>query len=336
MTAAEHGTDAVIGIDIGGTSVAIDVVALDGRSLFTTTYPTGQGEAAVASLLSRLSVALDAARLAGVAVRAVGLLSPGHLDDDRGLVRFASNLGWRELPLRERVATVLPAGTPVALGHDVRWAGIAEGALGAAQGVDDYVVVSIGTGIAACLVSGGRVLTGAEGSAGEFGHATAVPGGDRCACGRIGCVDAYASGAALVRRYRELGGQAPLSGAFSLLESRSRDALARRVWDDGVDALAAGLCTLTLTLDPSVIIVAGGLSGAGEALIDPLRSRLEQQLGWKRCPQLLISPLGTSTGRAGAVLLALRTGGVGDRAAGWDAQTVHRWRPAAERAAVSV
>lgn len=322
---------AVIGVDIGGTSISLDIVDRSGRNRFRSRCPTGHGEEAVAALLDQLAVGFAAARSEGLPVLGVGVLSPGHVDPDRGLVHFASNLGWRDLPLGERVRAVLPDGTPFLLGHDVRWAGIAEGALGAARGVGDYVMVSIGTGIAACLVSGGHVLRGAEGSAGEFGHATVIPDGERCACGRIGCVDAYASAAALIRRYREAGGRAELDSAAAILQACATDPLARQVWDEGVEALAAGLCSLTLTIDPSVIIIAGGLSAAGAALIDPLRGHLERQLGWKRRPRLEISPLGPSTGRAGAVLAALTAGDQRDAVENWDARTVNAWGPVSER-----
>ncbi|WP_157697118.1 ROK family protein [Brachybacterium avium] len=267
---------AVIGIDIGGTSISTDLVDLSGSSLFVASCPTGQGPRALEAVLSQVTAAQHAAQTLGVELLGIAILSPGHLDEDHGVVRFASNLGWHDMDLRAHITTAIEAaGTGgavrVALGHDVRWAGIAEGALGAARGMDDYALVSIGTGIAACLVSGGRVLSGVAGSAGEFGHATVVPGGDLCACGRTGCVDTYASGAALLRRYRELGGERAAADVATLVGSLPEDAVAARVWEEGLEALARGLCTLTLTVDPGTIVFAGGLSRAGEALIGPLR-----------------------------------------------------------------
>lgn len=264
------GDGAVIGIDVGGTSIAADLVDLEGRALFSASCSTGRGRAAIDAVLAQLNAAQDAAREAETEVLGVGLLSPGHVDKQRGIVHFASNLDWRDLDLPGEIAAAMSGSLPVALGHDVRWAGIAEGVLGAAAGLDDYALVAIGTGIAACLVSGGQVLTGADGSAGEFGHATVFHAGDRCACGRTGCVDAYASGAGLLRRYRNLGGASELADVADLLTALPSDPVARRVWNDGVEALARGLCTLTMTVDPDTIVIAGGLSGAGEALTDPL------------------------------------------------------------------
>lgn len=322
-------TGAVIGIDIGGTSISVDLVDLTGRSLFTATRPTWQGRDALAGVLAQLAAAQEVARGLCTEVLGVGVLSPGHVDEDAGVVRFASNLDWHDLDLCARIAEAMGETAPALLGQDVRWAGIAEGVLGAAAGLADYALVSIGTGIAACLVSGGHVLTGAAGSAGEFGHATVVPGGDLCACGRTGCVDTYASGAALLRRYRALGGEQELSDVAELLTTLPEDAVAAQVWDEGLEALARGLCTLTLTMDPGTIVFAGGLSGAGEALTAPLRSLLEEQLLWKTAPDLAISPLGGSTGRAGAVLLALTAADQRHRAQAWDTTTVDAWAGAA-------
>lgn len=178
------------------------------------------------------------------------------------------------------------------------------------------------------------MLSGAAGSAGEFGHATVFPGGDLCACGRTGCVDTYASGAALLRRYRALGGARELHDVIELLATLSEDPVAAQVWDEGLEALARGLCTLTLTMDPGTIVFAGGISGAGEALTGPLRCLLEEQLLWKAAPELAISPLGASTGRAGAVLLALTAAERRHRAQAWDAETVGAWTRTEGNAAV--
>lgn len=328
------GDGAVIGMDIGGTSVSVDLVDLNGRSLYTASSPTGWGQEALESVLVQLAAAQDVARALGTEVLGVGMLSPGHVDEERGVVRFASNLGWRNLDLREQATAAGSCSAPVALGNDVRWAGVAEGKLGAAAGLDDYALVSIGTGIAACLVSDGQVLTGAAGSAGEFGHATVIHGGDQCACGRIGCVDTYFSGAALLRRYRSLGGRADVGDVSTLLTALVDDPVARQVWDEGLEALARGLCTLTFTVDPGTIVFAGGLSRAGAVLTGPLHSLVEAKLLWKSAPKLVISPLGHSAGRAGAVLLALSAGRQQHWAQTWDAQTVQRWAQAEGRAAI--
>ena len=321
--------DAVLGIDIGGTSITADVVSLDGTLLHSSRCPTGSGDTALNRLMKLAEDAVDAATSLDVALCGIGVLTPGHVDEEKGIVRFASNLDWNELDLTQHLRSI-PALAPLpsAVGHDVRWAGIAEGVFGAARGSRDYAVLSIGTGIAACIVVDGQVLSGTTGSAGEIGHATVVPGGEQCACGRIGCLDAYASGAALLRRYRAQGGSPIIGSAEHLLAAREHDAVARTVWDEAIDALAAGLTTLVMTTDPAMITLVGGVSQAGDALTSPLRRRLAGSLQWKKMPSVMASPLQALSGRAGAVLRGLHRAGREGCAQGWSADTVEAWKAA--------
>lgn len=319
--------DGVIGIDIGGTSVSADLVTGDGELIASQSRRTGRGEEALRTVGALVAETAEAAALRGVSLRGIGVLTPGHVEERTGVVHFASNLAWTDVPLAailRRTAGI--EGVPLAVGHDVRWAGIAEGAFGAARGIRDYAVLSIGTGIAACLVVDGAVLSGAAGSAGEIGHATAVPGGDVCACGRIGCLDAYASGAGLLRRYGARGGRSDLRSVAELLRLLDRDEHARAVWEEAIDALATGLCTTVMTVDPAVVSLVGGVSQAGDALTAPLARRLTAELGWKAAPSLEVSPLQAMSGRAGAVLLGLRSGGYDEHPPAWSTEDVLSWQ----------
>ncbi|MGP5304748.1 ROK family protein [Brachybacterium alimentarium] len=317
---------AVLGVDIGGTSVTADLVTCDGVSLEARRRPTGHGDAALDTLASLLVECAGMAATHGVQLQGIGVLSPGHVEEVSGVVHFASNLGWREVSLAAALRRIPEiAEVPLTVGHDVRWAGIAEGTFGAARDARDYAVLSIGTGIAACLVAGGAVLSGATGSAGEVGHATVVAGGDLCACGRRGCLDAYASGAGLLRRYAARSGRTDVGSVAELVAARDHDHDARVVWDEGIDALAAGLCTLIMTIDPAVISLVGGVSRAGVALTQQLGERLSAEAGWKSVPPLVVSPLHAMSGRAGAVLLGMQSAGCEKHAATWSAQDVSAW-----------
>lgn len=229
-----------------------------------------------------------------------GVATPGMLDEQRGIVHYASNLDWRDVPLLDILEDELRL--PVAVGHDVRAAGLAERTFGAARGSSDFALVPIGTGVAAALVTAGGTITGATGAAGEFGHIPVVPDGEPCTCGQHGCLEVYMSGAGVARRYREAGGE-PLS-ARRIVARLGADPLADRIWGEAVAVLAQGLTILTLLLDPKVIVLGGGVSQAGDALFAPLEHAVSAGLTWRQRPAIVRSGLGEDAGRAGAGLLA--------------------------------
>jgi len=230
---------------------------------------------------------------------AVGLVVPGLVDDRAGIALYSENIGWRDVPFRELV--VQRTGLPVGFGHDVRAGGLAERTLGAARGTDDVLFLPIGTGISGAMYVAGRLIENEY--AGEIGHID-VGSGEPCACGAHGCLEAIASGASIAKRYnRATGGSAP--GAHEVLRLMvAGDHTAVMVWDEAVDALARALATYTSLLAPELIVIGGGLSGAGEVLLEPLRRRLGELLVWQRKPRLVAAALGENAACLGAGLLA--------------------------------
>jgi len=242
--------------------------------------------------------------LAGETVRAVSVVVPGIVDVAAGRAVFAGNLGFRDLPLRDRLAAL--TGLPTLLEHDVRAAGVAERTIGAARGNGDHIIAVCGTGIAASLATGGAVIAGAGGVAGEFGHLSVWPDGERCECGQRGCLERYASAAAIARRYVALGGE-PGTSAREVAARRGTDAAAARAWGEACEALGIALAGAAALLDPDLIVISGGLSEAGPALLDPVAAELEQRLVWRETvPQLRASPLGGRAGVLGAAVLGWR------------------------------
>ena len=189
---------------------------------------------------------------------------------------------------------------PVILEHDVSAAALAEA--GAAAG--DLLFVALGTGIAGVHVVDGEPVRGASGRAGEIGHIPIYPDGDPCVCGQRGCLEAYASAAAISRRYRAAGG-APLTAA-QVAAARGTDRLARAVWNQAAEALAIALATVTLLLDPGRVVLGGGLAQAGDELLLPVLAGLTYRLAWRPPPPLSIGVLGLEAGRLGAAHLARR------------------------------
>ena len=229
---------------------------------------------------------------------------PGVVDAQHGIAVYASNLGWRDIPIRQMVAEAV--GLPVILDHDVRAAGLAELELGAGRGMREMLFVALGTGIAAAVITRGQVSIGATGMAGELGHLPVFPDGEWCACGQRGCTETYASGAALSRRYSAVSGISGVPASEVLSRASTGDDLAQRIFGDAVTALGRALVNYVLIMDPEMIIIGGGLAESGAALLDPLTREVQAGLAWRSAPTISGGRFGADAGRRGAALLAWR------------------------------
>jgi glucokinase len=292
----------VIAVDVGGTTIKGAVFDADGNGLSDLVVATPPGADAAATLAAVRDAVRALVSGFGDRVEALGVVVPGTVDSAVGVVGFSANLGWRELPL----AKVLEAdtGVPVRLDNDVRAAGLAERTVGCTAGVDDYLLTVIGTGISGEVRVAGRTVLGAGAAAGELGHAPVWPDGEPCPCGQRGCLERYASAAAISRRYAERHRTAVFESAGAIAGRRDHDPVARRTWTEAVEALAIAFAAYTMILDPTMIVIAGGLSGAGEALLAPLRVALAERVVWRDPPAVRVSPLGASGGLIGAALTA--------------------------------
>lgn len=300
---------ASIGVDVGGTGLKAALCRPDGTVLAEARLATPAGVSAVLAAIGDLVGTLKhRATELGVEPRGLGLSLPGMVDAAAGIARYAANLGWRDLAIRDLVADRVAL--PVAIDHDARTAGLAELRLGAARGATEALYLALGTGIGAAPISRGELLTGADGLSGELGHLPAMPGGERCPCGQAGCTERYASAAALGRRYRAATAE-PVDAEQVIGRAAAGDPIAGRVFEQAIEALARALVCYTVLLDPALIVVGGGLSLAGARLLDPLGAKLAEGLPWRPAPMLVPARFGADSGRIGAALLGWRaaTGG---------------------------
>jgi len=300
----------VVACDVGGTGIKAGLVDASGRVGQARTVPTpvvdGDGDATAKAVLDRVAELVS--ELAGLGQPAgVGVIVPGLVDAAAGVARYAENLGWRDVPFARRLTEA--TGLPVAFDHDVRAAGAAEQQLGAGRGHRDVAFVPIGTGIAAALVLDGRPYAGG-GWAGEIGHID-VGSGLPCPCGARGCLETVASAAAIARRYTERSGQ-PVGGALDVARRLAlADWDATAVWDEAVDALALVLAMTAAVVAPELIVIGGGLSGAGDLLVKPLRQRVANRVTTPQLqPEMVRAELGEQAGLLGAALLAWEKVGV--------------------------
>jgi len=296
----------VIALDVGGTAMKAALIGPDGALLHQARRSTGRerGPDAVVEAILGFAADLRAHGIAhlGEAAAAAGVSVPGIVDADRGLAVYAANLGWRDVPLRALLTERL--GLPVALGHDVRTGGLAEGRIGAGQGADRFLFVPLGTGIAGAIGIDGRVEAGAHGFAGEIGHIVVRPGGTPCPCGQRGCLERYASASAVSEAWATASDTPDADAADCARAVDAGDPQAHEVWQTAIDALADGLVTALTLLDPRTLIIGGGLAEAGDTLFTPLRTAVQQRITFQKLPTIVPAALGDTAGCLGAGLLA--------------------------------
>ncbi|MYR97948.1 ROK family protein [Streptomyces sp. SID8374] len=297
----------VIALDVGGTGMKAALVGTDGTLLHEARRATGRKRGADAVVETILAFAADLRAYGeehfGEAAVAAGVAVPGIVDAEKGIAVYAANLGWRDVPLRALLGERL-GGIPVALGHDVRTGGLAEGRIGAGRGADRFLFVPLGTGIAGAIGIAGEIEAGAHGYAGEIGHIVVRPDGPDCGCGQRGCLETLASASAVTRAWAAASGDPDADAADCAKAVESGDPAAIAVWRDAVDALAAGLVTALTLLDPRTLIIGGGLAEAGETLFTPLRAAVEERVTFQKLPHIVPAALGDTAGCLGAGLLA--------------------------------
>lgn len=309
---------ATIGLDIGGTKISAAVVSTDGAILASVRAetPADEPDAIVttcADLVRRLTAEHE--------VEAVGVAAAAFVDAARATVRFAPNIAWRDAPLRARLEEQLRL--PVVIENDANAAAWGEFLYGPARDVDHMVLITIGTGVGGGIVFDGRLMRGAFGIAGELGHLRVIPGGILCGCGNRGCWEQYASGNALVREGRELMRTAPglaealnalaagdpdaLEGPHITKAAASGDAAAIELLSDLGRWIGEGAASIAAVLDPSMIVLGGGVAAAGDLLLEPAVAAFRRNLsgrGHRPEAAWALAGLGNDAGMIGAAALA--------------------------------
>ncbi len=318
----------IVGVDLGGTSINVGVVSYDGsRVLAMRSSPTGADKGpkhVVDRILVMIREAMsDAAKEADIPEEGflgIGVGSPGPLDRATGTVIETPNLGWRNFPLRDLVANAI--GLPAELDNDANAATLGEWWVGAARGVDNVVGVTLGTGIGGGIVLDGQVFHGVSDVAGEIGHMSIDSTGRLCKCGNYGCLEAYASGPAIAARAVE----GLLTGEESLLPSMvdgdisritaetvyegivAGDTYAKEVMRDTAKFLGSGIANLINLLNPEIVVISGGVTRAGDQLLEPLRHEVRRRAfrrAFESC-QIVTSELGNQAGVIGAACVFRR------------------------------
>lgn len=289
----------IVALDVGGTAIKAVILGDNGeiqsRHHFDTHRENGP-DAVVATVLRTVDALIT---LTGGEARGVGLAVPGLVDEVNGIGIFSENIGWVDIPFRDLVEQ--RTGLAVGFGHDVRTGGLAEKASGAGLSAENMLFMPIGTGISGAMFIESQLNRNMY--AGEIGHID-VGSGETCMCGSVGCLETVATGPSIATRFQRSTG-IQVAGAREVLDRlQAGDGDAAAVWDDAIEALAVALATYTTLLAPDLIVLGGGLSNAGAALIDPLRARLHDRLTWQQKPRLERAEYGGYSAAFGAGILA--------------------------------
>jgi glucokinase len=285
----------IVGVDVGGTNVVVGTVPDGGGPLHglrkEATAVADGPDAVVAQIARLVKSSLEETRAVQgeLEVAGVGIGAPGPLDTARGVVLLTPNLGWRNFPLRDRVADAV--GLPAALDNDANCAIFGEWWQGAARGARHVIGLTIGTGIGGGIVLDGKIYHGASDIAGEFGHMTIDPAGRRCGCGNYGCLEAYASGPAIAKRAVEgieagersclaeyVGGDLRAVTAQVVYQAaHDGDEYALEVVRETARLLGAGVASLINIFNPEVVVICGGVTLAGDHLFVPLETEVKRR-----------------------------------------------------------
>ena len=315
--------DVIIGVDLGGTNIKAGLLTTEGEVLHRcrcTTNASG-GPQVVARRIAEAALECRDASPGGPArVLGIGIGSPGAIAVQAGVVFSAPNLpGFDNLPLRDMVQEL--TGLPCTLENDANAAAVGEQWVGAGRGATSLVMLTLGTGIGGGIVLEGEVWHGFGGVAGEIGHMSIQADGPRCACGNLGCIEAFASATAIVRRMKET----IASGRPTHLAERAADLTARDIHEAAVAGDAAALENMKETgrclgvaitnilhvLNPQVVVLSGGVCAAGDMLMKPIRDEIQRRAipACGRGVQVRFALLGEDTGIIGAARSFMLLGG---------------------------
>ena len=311
---------AAIGVDLGGSHVLAAVVDEAGKihDRHELDIDDHAPAAVVAALASVVKLALDGAKHDVVGI---GIGSPGNIDPTSGTIRYSPNFGWENVPLGQRVRDAFPK-YRIFVGNDARCATLGEYVHGVGQGTQDFVLLTLGTGIGGGIVTGGVLALGHQMGAGEFGHHQIRPdSGFICGCGKVGCFEAQASGTGLIRHALRLAPSFPRSTLLDVPRERlgskairkaaqAGDGHASATWAAYCDDLALGLANVIAFVNPEVIALGGGVSSAGDFMIERVKPLVELRTTMvpRGMTRIVRATLGNDAGAVGAATAAMRGG----------------------------
>lgn len=309
-----------IGIDLGGTNIAVGLVDEDGKIVRKDSVPTFREREYGDIFKDMAMLALKVIKDAGVdaeEVKSIGIGSPGTINSKEGIIVYANNLKFRNVPARAEIQKYI--NLPVLIDNDANVAALAESVAGAARGALYSVAVTLGTGVGGGIIIDGKVYSGFKSAGAELGHMIIMTDGEQCTCGRKGCWEAYASATAIIRQTIQAAKQNPgslinvlVNGDMSRVDAktafdaaRQGDETGKRVVEKYIGYIAEGLTNIMNVFSPEVVVIGGGVCKEGEYLLKPLREKVSVDV---YCPDVIkpdirVAQMGNDAGIVGAAML---------------------------------
>jgi glucokinase len=308
----------LVGIDVGGTTIKGAAVTEDGRihvRALRDTRPELGPDAVLDTVAALARDLVSASGWCWADLHGVGIGVPAFLDADTGVVETAVNLGWRDIPLLSELQERLGS-LRIAIDNDANAAALGEARVGGGRGAKDALCVTLGTGVGGGIIIDGKVVRGATGMGGEIGHLILDPEGRLCNCGRRGCLETISSATGIVAEAEarlhpgkdsSLRKEARLSARIIFEHAAKGDPVAQEAIGYAIDRLGFALANIGATLNPPVIVIGGGVSSAGDALLLPLRKAFVRYALPRvaRGTDIQLAKLGNDAGVIGAALLLL-------------------------------
>jgi glucokinase len=309
-----------VGVDLGGTNIKIAVVDFFGNVLYSDCIPTeahkGYGHT-INNIIKSIENILEKNNLSLNEIDGVGIGCPGQVDPENGMVKFLPNIpGWINVPLTEIIENEI--GLKAGVDNDVRCAALGEYYFGAGKGVKNLVCITVGTGIGSGIIIDGKLVRGANSSAGEIGHMILQEhGGLLCGCGGTGCFETLASGPAIVEmaekyimggkssKFRELAEGGQITPEIVSRAANFGDEVAKTIFKTAGYWIGIALVNVVNLLNPEMIIIGGGVAEAGNLLVDPVRNTIREKALKTASENLTVveAKLGNNAGVIGASLL---------------------------------
>lgn len=310
-----------VGVDLGGTNIAVGVVDDDykiiGKGKVKTNAPR-PAEEIFADIKKAIDLAVADAGITMDDIESVGVGTPGSINQDTGIIEFSNNLAFDNVPAKKMLEEL--TGKPCFFENDANAAALGEAYAGAGNGAKNFVAVTLGTGVGSGIIVDGKIVSGMNFAGGEMGHTVIVVNGKPCNCGRNGCWEQYASATALISQTKEKMQECPDSKMWKLCDGKisnvngrtafnamyAGDKAGKEVVDAYIYYVAVGIINIVNTFQPEVVCIGGGISNEGDNLLNPIREYVTKERYSKyakKQTEICKAVLGNDAGIIGAALL---------------------------------